>query len=125
MKRIISAVLLLMLVTVVACKKDDKKDTFPYDGNWAGTYSGLVSGNWDGNISESGVFTGTGTNSLLPGQTITITGTVSKSGVVDANYTYLTLNVSFDGQIQGDNITGTWMADTLGLTGTWAGARKK
>ncbi|HTN46111.1 MAG TPA: hypothetical protein VL098_07145 [Flavipsychrobacter sp.] len=125
MKRIISAVLLLMLVTVVACKKDDKKDSFPYKGDWSGTYSGLVSGNWDGNISESGVFTGTGTNNLIPGQSFTITGTVSKSGVVEADYTYLTLNVSFDGQIQGDNITGTWMADTLGLTGTWAGARKK
>ena len=107
MNKIISAILLLGIITIFSCKDKDDEYVFPYTGKWGGTYSGRDNGTWNADISADGKFTGTAASNLVPQFPFNITGTVSNSGKIEAEYTYLTYTVSFNGQIEGTNASGT------------------
>ena len=126
MKKILSAAVLLSAITLFSCKKDKDQQTFPYAGNWGGTYTSsmFISGTWDAVISTDGKFTGTASNPIDSSVTVEVLGTVNSAGVIDAEYKYATITASFDGQITGTQVTGTWSTDTLGISGTWVGAKK-
>lgn len=125
MKKILSAVLLLSVVFVFACKKKDKGYVFPHTGNWAGTYTGTDNGKWQAAITNDGNFSGTATSNFLPDYPFNITGTVSNTGKISAQYNYLNITASFEGQITGTDASGTWSADTLNAGGTWTGSRQQ
>lgn len=127
MKKIITAMLLLSVVTMFSCKDKDDEYVFPYTGNWGGTYTynNLLNGTWESTISPDGKFTGTASNPVMPDIKVEMTGTVSNAGVIDAEYKYMNYTVSFDGQITGTQASGTWSTDTMDITGTWTGSKKQ
>jgi hypothetical protein len=127
MKKIISAALLLCVVVLFSCKDKDAKYVFPYTGNWGGTYTynNLINGTWDGTISDDGTFKGSASNPIMPTVKVEMNGTVSSTGAINATYQYMNYSVVFAGQIMGDSASGTWTTDTMNITGTWKGARKK
>lgn len=124
MKKILSALLLLTLTMVFACKDKDKGYVFPYTGHWAGTYSGIDNGTWNADITYDGVFSGTANSTLYPSYSLNITGTVDNQGKITAGYNYLNYSASFNGQISGTNVSGTWIIDSVNVGGTWTGTKQ-
>lgn len=125
MKKIVAAIFLLSVITVFSCKDKDDEYVFPYTGTWAGTYTGTDNGKWQAAITSDGNFSGTATSNLAPNFPFNITGTVSNTGKLSAQYNYLSITASFDGQITGTNASGTWSADTMNVGGTWTGSRQQ
>jgi len=121
MKQLI-AIMLLCLVAFTACKKSS--DGFPYEGAWRGTYAGADNGTWTATIANDGTFNGSATSALAPTFPLAITGKVSNTGKLTASYNFMNYKVSFDGQLTGNNASGTWKTDTLSLGGTWTGQRQ-
>ena len=125
MKRILSTFFLLTIIAILfSCNGKDDEYVFPYTGAWAGTYSGMDKGTWQADITTDGKFTGTAASNLAPDFPLNINGTVSNTGVIEASYTYIGVTASFMGQITGDEVVGTWSADTLNIGGTWEGSKQ-
>ncbi|HRO42244.1 MAG TPA: hypothetical protein PL009_05385 [Flavipsychrobacter sp.] len=114
--------ILLCTVTFFACKKKD--NGFPHQGQWEGTYSGVDNGTWKGDISSEGIFTGTASSSLAPTFSFNVTGTVTDAGAISASFNLLSYSVNFTGQISSNTVSGTWVADSVGIGGIWTGQRK-
>jgi len=121
MKNILTLILCTLLFT--ACKKD-KNDAFAYYGHWEGTYSGVLNGTWKGDVAQDGKFTGTASSDMVPGIGINIDGTVSNSGYLTASFGLMGYSVNFQGQFNGNNVSGTWIADSVNMGGIWSGQRK-
>jgi para-nitrobenzyl esterase len=92
-------------------------------GVYSGTYSGDNSGTWVGNISTSGVFTGTAVSSI---ETVSFAGLVSTNGSGSTDFETsggVSDGTTFSGTFNPDGTgAGTW--DWFGEeTGTWGGSK--
>lgn len=121
MKNILALILCTLLFT--ACKKD-KKDAFAYYGHWEGTYTGIDNGTWKGDVAQDGTFAGIASSNMAPGFGFNINGTVSNTGHLTASFSLMGYSVNFLGQFNGNNVSGTWVADSVNMGGIWSGQRK-
>ena len=117
-------ILILTLCTIafVSCNEDEAPvaptpaDTFAYDGNWLGTFSGDDQGTLDIDIDNEGVVTGSGFSQNLS-QSFAITGTVSETGELKASNT--SIQSTFSGTLADSTATGTWTNTPSSASGTW------
>lgn len=113
--------LLLLAIAITSCEKDTPYA--PYQGTWAGTYSGEDTGSWTADIDEEGKVEGTAVSDSLPGYPFGLTGTVTEGGMFEAEASVLFGTVDFEGQITGQSASGAWVNDEAGLEGTWKGEK--
>ena len=94
-----------------------------FKGVWGGTYSGQASGNWNATIDENGIFVGQA-SSPLASTVFTMKGTISDSGVLDADF-YVNDAVvgEFNGTLNTNTGQGNWTNTLLNLSGNWQGTK--
>lgn len=116
--------LLLMSVMLLACKKDDNKpNTNPFVGAWAGTYTGAQdNGTWEANIDADGQAIGT-IKSVVFSQTFQLNGAVDLNGSITMAIGSSSIGGTFGGTLKSDNTaSGVW--NTGSMSGTWTGSKK-
>jgi len=125
MKKLIC--IFLLGTFLISCSNDDDQgnvDPFEqYQGNWAGSYTGGDNGTWSATIDSDGNVSGSATSNVFS-QTYNLEGTVSSEGVFTATVGSATSGATFTGNIDGDNVTGTWINSSAGLSGNWSGVKQ-
>ena len=113
--------LLVIGISLVSCNKsggDGGIDDCQFTGNWSGTYSGDESGTLYGIISATCVVSG----DVIPaGSTFTYpaNGSVTSGGNFSATVGSVSTGAVFEGQLSGNNGSGTWTNSAENWTGTW------
>jgi len=115
----------LLGALILSCDKDDPIDVNPFDqyqGNWGGSYTGGDNGTWMAAIDTEGNVSGSASSNVF-NQTYILEGTVSETGVFTATVGTATSGAIFTGNIDGNNVTGTWSNSSAMLSGEWRGTK--
>ena len=124
MKKLLLILLCLPLL-FTTCKKEEEEinPDSPFIGYWSGKYyeqdSTTQIGIWDGNISSSGEITGSALSAETG--TVALIGTVINSGIFDAAIAIGDYGVAFEGELNGNYVSGQWSSSIDGSTGFWEG----
>lgn len=126
MKKLTLFLTLLFGIVIISCSNDDdnKISTSEFQGNWSGIYTGNDdNGNWNMNIDENGVITGTVTSNIFNFTTET-NGNVQENGNLEVTVGASNNGATFQGTMNVDENTagGTWENGTF--NGTWNGSRQ-
>jgi hypothetical protein len=118
-------VLLIAFVAFVfsGCKKDDSS-IYQYPHMWSGTYTGTGDhGTWLVTVELTGEVSGHAFSDVFY-EIYELTGTINSNGELYATFGTTSLGGSFTGQMSGDTMSGTWVNDYLGMSGTWTGSKE-
>ena len=126
-KSILLAFTFLTLFFLNSCSNNDDNNSnsaFPYQGNWSGTFTGTQdNGSWTANVNSLGVVTGTAISAVFS-ETYQLNGTVSNTGVFTATLGTSSVGGQFNGQINGTNVSGTWINTSANMNGNWTGTKQ-
>ncbi len=121
MKNVFMLAMLISTLAFTSCKQENPS---PYQGNYAGTFSGDDSGIWSGTIDENGMLNGTGISSTVPGIPFELKGSVSDQGELAASLNIPLFGaISFTGHVVDNKVEGTWLNSTSALQGTFEGQK--
>lgn len=111
--------LLVLAITASACNHDA-----PFEGTWAGTYSGNDTGTWQIVIDADGALNGIAYSNIIQSN-MAITGIVSNNGDLSATSTTST-GAQFVGTLTDNTGSGTWTNQfgTFTFSGTWVGTKQ-
>ena len=115
-------ILTVITLTFYSCTNDDDDDSMvsPFAGTWSGTFDGDDSGTWILVWSDDGKFVkGSSFSNNAQRTTGTAAQTITPDGIgkgTSSNGTWST------GQFVGNNVSGTWVNNSL--TGTFTGSRE-
>ena len=113
---------------ILSCSSDDNSTTssaIPTEivGNWSGTFSGDDNGNWNINVSTTGVVSGTGYSITFEDSYI-FDGTVNSNGSITATVGTADTGATFVGTLNTNGTcSGTWENQDLVMSGTWQGSK--
>ncbi len=125
MKKLLSALSLLLILFTLSCNKTDKDElsgNTAFDGTYKGqtSYNTTVIGTWMmtiQNANVSGIYT-------QDGETVNIKGTVATSGKLSLNIDDSDgEKITIDATISNGQITGTW-SNASGMSGTLSGEKE-
>ena len=110
MKKIL--ILFCFSLLFAACKKENETpiSTSPFAGSWYGTFTGNDSGIWSGNISSSGILSGSIYSNSIG--LITGIGTVTNNGNFSATFGTTSSGATFSGTLIGNSGLGSWQNGT-------------
>ena len=130
MKNLLYTFLAILVVFFVACEEDDIK---PFEGTWAGTYTGGDSETWEATVTYSsndgvGVVTGTTTSSnAIWGGNSQIAGALGSDGTITAAIGTTNDGGEWVGKFEKNDASGTWKGkdqNGASIEGTWTGKKK-
>ena len=113
--------ILLMLFVLAACKKSSSSSgNNPHAGSWRGTWTQAApanSGTWTATVDGKGIVSGEDNLGYI------ISGTVSSSGVWNAKGGTDGGDI-FTGNINGNQVTGTWSNPAMNWHGNFSGTKQ-
>ena len=96
-----------------------------YVGKWAGTYTGVVYGEWDATVSQTGQFIGK-TIAEDGNFVFLIIGSVSDEGYLNADFYFNNMVIGeFNGELSELSGQGHWTNTAFSLTGIWQGSKSQ
>jgi hypothetical protein len=116
----------LLFVSFFSCKKDNSNPVSQYAGTWIGTYTGnWDSGNWTISIAPDGTVSGTEYSTTFS-QSFAITGNIAANGQITMAAGATSPGTLFTGNLTASSASGTWInnANNPPYTGTWTGMKQ-